>query len=130
MIRSAACTCGQVTAEVEGEPIRISMCHCHNCQRRTGSVFSAQARWPREAVTIRGERSTYVLTGDSGGRATFEFCPRCGATICWIADAQPDVVYLPIGAFADNTFPPPRVSVYEDRRHPWVSIPDGAERLD
>jgi hypothetical protein len=22
--------------------------------------------------------------------------------------------------FADPTFPPPRVSVYEERRHPWA----------
>ena len=37
---------------------------------------------------------------------------------------------VPVGAFADPAFPPPRVSVYEVRRHPWVSVPDGAEHWD
>jgi hypothetical protein len=34
------------------------------------------------------------------------------------------------GAFADPDFPPPKVSVYESRRHPWVTVPDGAKQLD
>ena len=36
---------------------------------------------------------------------------------------------VPVGAFADNTFPPPRISVWEDRKHAWVSVPDGAEHM-
>jgi hypothetical protein len=24
----------------------------------------------------------------------------------------------------------PTISVWEERRHPWVAVPDGAERLD
>jgi hypothetical protein len=32
-----------------------------------------------------------------------------------------------VGAFADPGFPPPRVSVYEKRRHPWVGLPEGME---
>ena len=31
---------------------------------------------------------------------------------------------------ADPAFPPPRVSVWEARRHPWVAVPEGAEHLD
>jgi hypothetical protein len=33
---------------IEGEPSRISMCHCLECQRRTGAVISNQARFRRE----------------------------------------------------------------------------------
>jgi hypothetical protein len=29
-----------------------------------------------------------------------------------------------VGALADSRFPPPTVSVYEERRHSWVSLPD------
>ena len=34
------------------------------------------------------------------------------------------------GNFADPSFPPPVFSVYEVRKHVWVSVPDGAERMD
>jgi hypothetical protein len=40
------------------------------------------------------------------------------------------VVAVPIGTFADPTFPPSAISVWEERRHPWVAVPDGAERPD
>ena len=35
----------------------------------------------------------------------------------------PDQIYVAYGAFADPTLPPPRVSVYEERQHPWTVMP-------
>jgi hypothetical protein len=46
----------------------------------------------------------------------------CGSTLYWTIDTMPDVVAVAVGAFADPTFPAPRVSVYEARRHPWVDV--------
>lgn len=106
----------------EGEPVRISVCHCHACQKRTGSAFGAQARFPREKVAIRGASSVYTRTGDSGGKIDFHFCASCGSTVFYAIDQMPDVVAVPIGAFADRDFPEPRVVVYETRRHAWVKI--------
>jgi hypothetical protein len=42
--RRTACSCGQLHLTIEGEPSRIAMCHCLECQRRTGAVISNQAR--------------------------------------------------------------------------------------
>lgn len=130
MRRLASCSCGQLTATVSGEPTRISICRCLACQRRTGSVFGAQARFPAEAVAIEGNSSQYVRVGDEGTAARFHFCPDCGATVFYRPEAFPDAVTIPVGAFADPGFPPPRVSVYEERRHPWVGLPDDIEHMD
>jgi hypothetical protein len=35
-----------------------------------------------------------------------------------------------VGAFADPAFPPPQDSVYDCRRHPWVTLPPGTHRYD
>ncbi len=122
MTRTAACSCGQLSVVCAGEPVRVSLCHCLACQRRTGSPFSLQARWPVERVTIAGTAHTYVRVGDEGGRATFRFCATCGTTVYWVNEAMPEMIMVPVGAFADPTFPPPQVSVYSARRHPWVAI--------
>lgn len=108
----------------------MSVCHCLACQRRSGSVFAAQARFPSAAVTVTGESSRYVLTGDEGSRATFRFCPVCGATVYYTSDAMPDAVAIPVGAFADPRFPGPSISIYEERMHPWVSMPPDIEHVD
>ena len=125
--RDAACSCGQLQVTTEGDPIRISMCHCLACQRRTGSAFGIQARFRSSRVQIVGRRSDYVRTSDEGEQRTFHFCPDCGATVFYTLSAVPDVVAVPIGAFAEPAFPPPTVSVYESRKHPWLAVPAAME---
>lgn len=127
--RLASCSCGQLTAQVVGEPVRVSICHCLACQRRTGSVFGEQARFPRENVTVSGVSTEYTRVGDEGSRATFHFCPQCGATVCWESDALDAFVTIPVGVFADPGFQSPGVSVYEERMHSWVVPPPDAEHF-
>ena len=121
--RRAACNCGQLHLTIEGEPSRISMCHCLECQRRTGAVISNQARFRREQITFGGIATEYVRCSDSGNALTFRFCPVCGSTVYWTGESFPGLVAVAIGTFADPSFPPPAVSVWEEARHPWVSLP-------
>ena len=74
--RTASCNCGELTVTTSGEPVRVSVCHCLACQRRTGSVFAAQARFRLDAVQIQGESRQYVRIGDGGSKVTFNFCPK------------------------------------------------------
>ena len=128
-VRTAACSCGQLTATVSVEPVRISICHCLACQRRTGSVFGAQARFPRDSVDIRGDSTAYVRVSDDGNEVTFRFCPVCGATLAYVMQGLEEFIAIPVGAFADPQFPAPFVSVYEERRHAWVGLPDDIEHF-
>jgi hypothetical protein len=122
--RRASCSCGKLEVTCEGEPVRVSICHCLACQKRTGSAFGAQARFERAQVTrIEGPETSYVRTADSGQTATFHFCPSCGATVYYELAAVPGFIAVAVGAFADPQFPAPRVSVYEARRHPWAAMP-------
>jgi hypothetical protein len=131
VIYRAECRCGQLKAACEGEPVRVSVCHCLACQRRTGSAFAAQARWPSEQVTVTGAAKTFERVGDEGSRVTYRFCPDCGSTVVYELDAMPDLIAVPVGAFADPSFPPPKFSVYEARKHPWtVILGEGVEHLD
>ncbi|WP_338844985.1 GFA family protein [Massilia sp. W12] len=128
IVRQAACSCGSLQASVQGEALRISICHCLACQRRTGSVFGMQARFARSDVSIQGAWRSWRRIGDSGSAIDFHFCPLCSATLFYICEEQPEVIAIPVGAFADPDFPPPRVSVYEERKHAWVGLPPEIER--
>ena len=128
--RHAACSCGQLEVEVSGEPVRISICHCLECQRRTGSVFGAQARFLSAEARINGQSTWWIRTADSGNRIVFHFCPVCGSTVYYLPEAEPDMIAIPVGAFADPGFPAPGVSVYEARQHSWVVVPSEAEHFD
>lgn len=127
--RIASCSCGQLQAHTTGEPVRVSVCHCLACQRRTGSVFGAQARFAREAVTVVGTSAEYTRVGDGGTKSTFRFCPKCGSTVYYTLESYPEAVAVPVGAFADPAFPPPSFSVYEERMHSWVSLSGDMEHM-
>jgi hypothetical protein len=130
MKRRAECSCGALSVETDADPVRISACHCHACQRRTGSVFGVVARFPRAGARIAGPSTTWARTGDSGGTATFHFCPTCGATVYYEIAGIPDVIAIPVGGFADATFPGPTIAVYEERQHPWVTLAGIDEHYD
>ena len=128
--RRAACQCGKLSVTCSVEPVRVSVCHCLACQRRSGPAFAAQARFPADCVTMNREARTWRRTGDEGGGATFHFCPDCGSTVYYRADSQPDLVAVALGAFADPTFPSPQSSNYEGRRQSWVAITGDIEHHD
>ena len=95
----------------------------------TGSAFGAVARFRLEqVVAIHGRSTVYGRRGDSGDLTEFHFCPECGSTVYWTSATNDDVA-VSLGAFAGTELPPPRVSVYDERRHPWVTLPDTIERL-
>jgi hypothetical protein len=98
------------------------VCHCLDCQRRSGSAFASQARWPEEHVAVKGETEFWSRTGESGTTATFHFCPRCGATLYYVSDGMPGLIAIPVGALAGSPLPQPDYSVFENRRRPWVQI--------
>jgi hypothetical protein len=127
--RTASCSCGQLSAVTSAEPVRVSVCHCLACQRRTGSVFGAQARFPAASVAITGPSKQFVRIGDGGGRAVFNFCPTCGATVYYTIEGREEHVAIPVGAFADPAFPGPAFSVYEERMHSWVHMPKDIEHM-
>lgn len=120
--RSACCSCGQLTVECEGNPALISLCHCLDCQRRTGSSFGIAAFFPRSAVRIEGSSSSYARSSDSGSYVSFHFCPHCGSTVYWKLERRPETIAVAVGCFADPSFPAPVKSVYEHHRHPWVVL--------
>jgi len=120
--RSASCRCGQLTIACTGEPVRISVCHCYACQKRSGSAFAVQARFRSDDVEISGEERIWEGISDSGNATLFHFCPICGSTLYYRSKVDPDLIAVAVGAFADSTFPQPRYSVYEERKHAWLDI--------
>jgi|SRR6478752_1100979 len=128
--RTATCRCGQFSATCAGDPVRISVCHCLDCQKRSGSSFAAQARWPNEAVEYGGEFNEWSTVGENG-KATFRFCPACGSTVAYSTEGMPEVTAVAIGAFADPGFPAPEYSTWEERKHTWIEVVgDGIEHYD
>jgi hypothetical protein len=109
MTRHAACSCGQLHLTIESEPSRIAMCHCLECQRRTGAALSNQARFRLDQVAFAGKSTAWTRKAESGNALTYHFCPTRGSIVYWENEDFPGYVTIAIGNFSDPTFPPPTI---------------------
>ncbi len=125
----ARCQCGQLTARIEEDTTPMTvLCHCADCQRRSGSPFGVIAYFPKDSVQIAGEAREFTRDTDTGAHFTNGFCPQCGSTVFARAEKYADIVGITLGSLADPAFPPPHRTVYEQSRHGWVTLPDDMPR--
>lgn len=126
-MREARCGCGSLKLSAEGEPAMVIQCHCEECQRRTGAPAGVGAYFPEAQVTVTGEEKTYTRSSDAGRSLTNHFCPTCGTTLYWDAEAFDGIYGVAVGCFNDPAFPPPGRAVYTVRKHDWVELLDGID---
>jgi hypothetical protein len=119
-VHEARCTCGALSARAEGDTVRVSLCHCLECKRRTGSAFSWNATYEADRVEIAGPYRTHTRDSDDGRWGRHHFCPECGVAVFYEIEARPGMISIPAGAFADPDFPSPTIEVYDERRCPWL----------
>ena len=125
MSRTASCSCGQMSITVEGEPLRVLVCHCFECQKQTGSVFGSWGYWPKSAISsIEGEATLYRRSSDAGRWVDNFFCPVCGSSIYGYSEGAPDEVTIAVGNFADASFEPPDAAIWAACRHGWFPWPE------
>jgi len=121
----AQCQCGNLRALVtEGcSPGIITLCHCGDCQRRSGSPFGVIAYFSKDAVSVHGTATEFERGTYSGNRLSSGFCPVCGSTIYVLLSKNPDMIGVPVGAFSEPAFPAPHIAVWEQDRHDWIELP-------
>lgn len=104
--RFAGCVCGRVRYVATGLPLRVTICHCAWCQRRTGAAFGAEAVFPKEAVeSIGAAPNAYRHVSDESDRWVEQrFCPACGANVGIALEAAPELVTIAAGCFDDPSW--------------------------
>lgn len=127
------CICGRVRYSVDGEPARVTICHCAWCQRRTGSAFGVEVVLSDSQVTFTGDPpSVYRHISDESGRWLDQrFCPHCATKLGLNLEAIPGWTSIPAGTFDDPSWiARDRQSfrdIYVRSARDWAAIPDGVE---
>lgn len=127
MNRTARCLCGEFRAIAEGEPFFTNICHCEDCQRRSGNPWAMNVYFRQEQVRLEGPSQEHSRAAAAGRWVKHQFCPSCGTTLCWTVERIPGGIGIAGGAFTDPAFPPPTVSIWENHRYDWVPSVPGVE---
>jgi hypothetical protein len=120
--RTAKCNCGALVLTARGEPADVYACSCIYCQRKSGSAFTYAAIYPESVVSIEGEYRTWRHRSDSGRFLDNSFCPTCGVSVFFRAEALPGRIGFAVGCFADPDFAKPKRLFWASRRHRWLEL--------
>ena len=102
------CLCGAVRYRASGPALRTLVCHCHFCQKMTGSTGYAESMFPVDAVAFTGQLSVYDHRSENSGKAVHvHFCPQCGTTVSLTFQRWPEYRAISRGTL-DN---PDRVAI-------------------
>ena len=129
-VRTASCSCVDLTVTASGEPLDVYLCGCLNCQRETGSSFTYAAVFPETAVSITGAQKLSRRRGESGRWVETAFCPTCGSTVYGRMESWPGVITVSAGCFADPAFAEPATLYWAARCHRWLEFPEGIRSMD
>jgi hypothetical protein len=126
-IHQGGCLCGAIRYSVVGDPVAVSLCHCVNCQRNSGSAFSVNVIFPRNALTMHGSPAVYEDRGDTGEIVRRLFCGTCGTPLeSQSVFSAPICAVLKAGSFDNPAQFTPDSELYCISAMPWWT--DGSER--
>ena len=116
------CHCGYVTYEAVIEPEDVSICHCTDCQRLTGSAYRVSTSSRRQDFRLTGgEPSVYVKIGESGNRSLQHFCPKCGSACFRTGEGEgPHEVTIRVGTINQRRELVPTRQHWHRSALPWV----------
>lgn len=87
-----SCLCGDITFEIDAEPQGASMCHCSQCRKQSGGIWSS-AFVAESDLTVTGD----VLWYEASHSAKRGSCPRCGSFLFWKAHDE-NTISFALGA--------------------------------
>lgn len=83
------CHCGAVRYHARIDPQNVSVCHCTDCQRLSGSPYRVSVMARREDIAIEGAKpSVYEKHGQNGRPRYQYFCGTCGSPIFTSGDGE------------------------------------------
>ena len=115
------CQCGFVRYRVQGEPLRLNVCHCKDCQRQSGSAFGMSLVVRPDSLELtHGELKTFEIQADSGRTKVCAFCPECGVRIY---NATAALCSVKAGTLDDTSGLVPDAHYWISRKQPWSPLP-------
>jgi len=125
--KTGGCQCGHIRYEVIGAPLGLSVCHCRDCQRQSGSAFGMSLAISPESFHLgSGTLKSFEVVCESGRIKECSFCPECGTRIHHRTESG---ISLKAGTLDDASSLQPEAHYWTLRKQPWVEIPNDAPQF-
>ncbi|TDH58156.1 GFA family protein [Dankookia rubra] len=116
------CNCGEVRYLITQPILTTYICHCHLCQKRTGSAFSMSVVIPADGFDLaRGKplRTERRLAG--GARIFAHVCPACHSRTHTQREGR-KTVNVRAGTLDDTSWVRPVAQFWTSSAQPWAVV--------
>lgn len=114
------CLCGACRYSTRAAPLNVRACHCHRCQKATGSAFYVRVLVPLEGFEMHGPVGWY----DGGTGVRRGFCTVCGSTL-FSERKSADTIGLALGSLDQPGRFKPDEHIWVSSRQEWLQLDDG-----
>ena len=118
------CRCGACTYEIALDELPpIYACHCHICQRATGSAFSVQALVREDQLTVSGPIIIREIRTED--RVSIQrFCGECHARVYNTNTRRPGIAVVRGGTIDRSEELACKAHIFTNYKQAWVTLPD------
>lgn len=126
MTFEGGCACGAVRYRMGSEPMFVHCCHCHDCQRQTGTAFVLNALIEADRVVlVSGEIESIPVPTDSGRPHVIHRCASCRTAVWSTYGGVEKLRFVRVGTLDTPSALPPDVHIYTRSKLPWITLPAG-----
>jgi len=125
-----SCVCNAIRFEVQAEPLFTHACHCHNCQKITGSAFAMSTFvLNTELQVLAGEPFCIEQPTKSGKRKVF-VCPACQTVVFAESGKQSNVTIIRPGVLSNKSDLQPQAHIWAHQRQSWLILDESTPQFD
>ncbi|WP_434777468.1 GFA family protein [Neisseria sp. Ec49-e6-T10] len=118
-----SCLCGAIVYQLNQAIEQIVFCHCHNCQKATGSAFNSAAVIQTDQFKLISGQDQLKSFSSSVGVNRY-FCRQCGSPLYSSRDNDKNHYRLRIGTLDSPIEPKNKSHIFTTHKAAWFDICD------
>jgi len=121
---TGGCSCGSICYELLKEPMFTHCCHCHLCQKITGSAFIINTLIEGANFQLTsGELASFAGPSGSGGKHIIKRCSNCGDPVVSYFGGTEHLAVVKAGTLDNPNLAPPQAHIFVDTKVEWLQLP-------
>ena len=126
---TASCLCGGVRIALSGKVGPLVYCHCHRCQKASGTAFSANANVRRKYWDLRAG-ADLIREFESSPGVYRAFCSICGSPIYSRWESEPEMFRIRLGLLDEDPGRRCLAHFWVESKAPWFEIADSLPQFE
>ena len=116
-----SCLCGAIRFEYDGEPARMTNCHCSRCRRAMSAAYATMVMVDHDAFRwLAGKDQVANYKMPEAKTKGTAFCRTCGSQVARHRDETH--MQIPAGCLDDDPGVRPTVNIFTASKVPWATV--------